>query len=382
MGTRVILAVPQWEYASKLADYLREEEPTWEIAAFTHISAMRMELDNHRKSVDLLVGQLEMLEELNVASDEVKRIIALVESNGDAGGKWTELLQYQPLTTLLSAIRNEVTSRVVQAREGCKVITVFSASGGIGKTTTSLNMIRQAGERGLATFYLNLETLNATAILFGQGEPDRLSRLLYVLQAYPDKWDEQFQQLRRHQPQLRTDFIDAPDHPGERLALSSELLETLITRIRDSGKYNLIVVDPDSGATDWHCKLLELSDVIVWLTIDDRQSMSKAKQLLHYWQEQNAALTDKSMFILNKALGTGLVNAWSLPGEEPATCLPYIPQWKASDQPSRMIGSPVFCGAVDELLDQLGITKRTASVRRRKEEHHDGAHRVDARGIS
>ena len=98
------------------------------------------------------------------------------------------------------------------------MVTLFSASGGVGKTTVALNLIRQAGQRGLRTFYLNLEALNATSLLFGIGEPDSLSQLLYSLQAHPEQWGELLEKLCRHQAQLRTDFLDAPEHPGERFA--------------------------------------------------------------------------------------------------------------------------------------------------------------------
>lgn len=382
MIRRVVLAVSQREYAVKLAEYLREEQPDWEIAAFTHESAIRRELQENRP-LDLLIGQPGLLLAVAKWSERIGKIIVLVEEKSQAGGKWQELLQYQPLPALLSSIRDGLAMETAVIRKGCQVLTVLSASGGTGKTTVALNLIKQAGERGLRTFYLNLEALNSTSLLFGKGEPDSLSRLLYALQAHPEQWAGQLEQLSRHQPHLRTDFLDAPDHPGERLALSSELLERLLEGIRETGRYDLIMIDPDSGAGDWHRNLVELSDRVVWVTVDDTQYLMKTDKLLRYWQEQLNDISSKITFVLNKGQGGGMVNRWELPGVSPSAILPYIPQWKAVDQPSRLLGAPAFAGAVERLLDQLKLGTISPSSRRRKEGEGHGSQRgAHIRGAS
>ncbi|MFD0671446.1 hypothetical protein [Cohnella sp. GCM10027633] len=383
MGTRVVLAAADREYAAKLAEYAREQEPEWDIAAYTYASALRMDLQDGGRRVDLLVGQPEMLREAGAAGcDRAGKVLALAESEGDAHGEgWQSILQYQPLPLLMAAIRAAVSGDAAAQVAGCRVVTVFSASGGTGKTTLALNMLRQAGERGLRTFYLNLEALNATSLLFGHGEPDSLSRLLYGLQAYPERWDELFAKTCRHQPYLRTDYVDAPEHPGERLALTAELLAELLRRIRTSGRYDLVLVDPDQGAGDWHRELLMASDQVVWLTTDDLQCLTKADKLLRYWRREPDELSKKLTFAMSKAHGQRAFNRWSLPGDAPAIGLPYVPQWKTVDQPGRLLGSPAFCGAVDELLDLLSLrAKKSAKRRREGDAHGHGPNRTHARG--
>jgi len=384
LGTRVIvIAAEEREYTAKLAEFVREQEPSWDVAAFTYAGALRLELLEGNRSIDLVIGEPSIMREAGASCERARKTLALVERAGAGGdGGWTEVSKYQPLPMLLNAIRGAVAGGLGETMDGCRIVTVFSASGGTGKTTLALNLLRQAGERRLRTFYLNLEALNATSILFGQGEPDSLSRLLYGLQAHPEQWEELFGRLCRHQPYLRTDYIDAPEHPGERLAMTSDILSELIGRIRASGRYDLIVVDPDQGAGDWHRDLLLLSDRVVWLAVDDMQALKKADKLLRYWQEQSGSevLADKLLFVMNKAQGQRPINRWSLPGDGPAMSLPYVPQWKTVDQPGRLLGAPAFCGAVDELLELLELRERSPSVRRRKEVEANGAYRAHVRG--
>lgn len=380
MTRRVLLAVSQREYAAKLAEYIREEEAGWEIAAFTQVSVLRRELQESR-SVDLLLVQPEMMHEVAVPSERIGKVIALVEKKGQSSGKWREIIQYQPLPGILSEIRGALMGETPTSAKGCQVMTVFSATGGAGKTTVALNIIRQAGQQGLRTFYLNLEALNATSLLFGKGEPDSLSQLLYNLQAHPEQWGAQLEKLCRHQSHLRTDFMDAPEHPGERLALTTVLLDALLEGIRRTGRYDLIVVDPDSGAGEWHRQLLHLSDRVIWLTVDDAQSLKKTGMLLIHWQEHAEEIRNKLTFVLNKGQGDGMVNGWELPGGSPSAMLPYIPQWKSVDQPSRLLGAPAFSGAVDQLLDHLELKGRsTLNSKRRNEGEGYGVQRSHVRG--
>jgi Mrp family chromosome partitioning ATPase len=379
MAKRVILAARQREYVAKLAEYLREEEPGWDIVSFTHVSALIRELQEDRV-IDLLIGQTEQLNEVVSLSGKVGKVVALVEKKGKGDGEWAEIMQFQPLPNLLSAIRGSLTAATDVSPSGCQVLTIFSASGGTGKTTVAMNLIRQAGERGLRTFYLNMEPLNATSLIFGKGEPDSLSRLLYSLQAYPERWGEQLEQLCRHQPQLRTDFLDAPDHPAERLALTSELLITLLERLRSSGRYDLIVIDPDSGAGDWHQQLLEMSDRIVWLAVDDAQSLHKTNLLLRHWQAHLGDGFKKLTFVMNKGHGGGVANRWELPGGVPSAILPYIPQWKSVDHPGKLLGAPAFSGAVEQLIEHLGLGGASAPAARRRREEGHGIQRTHVRG--
>lgn len=378
MVIRVVIAVPQREYTAKLADYLREEEPGWDIAAFTHDSALRRELQEGR-TIDLLIGQPGLLREVTAFSSKVGKIIALVVEKGDSEGQWQEISQYQSLPAILSGLRGGAGATMGSSHSDCQILTMFSASGGIGKTTIGINLIRQAAERGMRTFYLNLEALNATSLLFGRGEPDSLSRLLYTMQVHPEQWNALLEQLCRHQPQLRTDYLDAPDHPGERLALTSDLLAVLLENIRKTGRYDLILVDPDSGAGDWHRKLLEMSNRVIWIVLDDAQTLLKTEKLLRHWEEQLDTAMNKIVFVLNKGSGGAIMNRWSLPSATPPAMLPYIPQWKTIDQPSRLLASPSFSGAIDQLLDRIEAAGGTPSSKRRREEGH-GAKRTHVRG--
>lgn len=358
MAGNVVLAIGHPEFAVKLADYLREEEPEWDIAVFTGTASLARAF-NGARPVDLLIGESELLQAAGPLCAKARRVVELVGQGRGVGKNRAGVGLYQPLPALLAAFRAAWRGSGEAVSRECAVVGVFSAAGGAGKTTLALNMLRQAGERGLRAFYLNLEPLNATARLFGNGEPDSLSRLLYGLQAHPETWLAEFDRVCRHQPRLRADYVDAPDNPAERLALTTATLETLIEGLRASGRYDLIVVDPDSGCGDWHRRLAELCDRAVWLATADPLSLTKADMLARHWRTLSEGLADKLLLALNRSGGSGNpARERESPDGGPAAKLPYVPQWKLCDQPWNLLGSPAFAGAVDSLLDRLGFAGR------------------------
>ncbi|MFC5401462.1 AAA family ATPase [Cohnella soli] len=387
MGYRVALAVTLREYAVKLATFLREEEPEWEVCVYTNFSALRTGLE---RKPDLFIGTRELVIGFREAGGVAANTIVLteerdvIEEETAARGETTAL--YQPLHSLLSAIRSMRSSKpLLSSGKGTQVVTVFSASGGVGKTTVALNIVRHVGELGARVLYLNLEPLNATSLLFGRGEPDSFSRLIYALQSDSQSWVEEFRRLKRHQPQLRADYLDAPEHPGERLALHVETMESLINGLRQSGLYDAIVIDPDSGAGEWHRDLLRASDLAIWLVVDDAHALLKTDKLYRHWQD--AGDSGPCAFVLNKAIGTvagsGMQNRWSMPFGLSEVMLPYIPHWKAVDQPARVLADATFAGAIGRMCECFGIgglTDKDLFEKARRGAVHGSVQRTRARG--
>ncbi|WP_027093200.1 ParA family protein [Cohnella thermotolerans] len=374
MSRRIVLAVPEPQYAAKLARYLKENNPDWEVAAFTQEAALVRHIREAAGAEALLVqaSLLPLVLKEAEAAGYRGKLIALAERDGTGrGAEMPELAQYQPLSALSAKLRDLLgggRSGGSGKPSGTQVWTVFSASGGEGKTTAALNMAKQAGERGYRTFYLNLEPLNATDVLFGAGEPDSLSRLLYSLHARPEQAAEEWNSVRRRHPWLQADYFDAPDMPSERLAMTPDRLKSLLATVADSGRYDLILVDPDSGCGDWHRELLALSGRIIWLTLDDALALRKAEKLVRHWEDRLAGFPGNAVFVANKHTGRSS-NAWILPGPAPAAHLPYVPQWKALEQPGRLFQSPAYGGAIDRLLDLMGLAAEPLP-----EERRDGAH--------
>ena len=115
---------------------------------------------------------------------------------------------------------------------------MYSASGGIGKTTLALQLAKQAGLRGLSVFYLNLEQWNATSIWFGEEGGDDFSQMLYTLQTQPDKAFIRLTELRKRHSAMKIDYLSPCRNAEERLSLTADHVKQLLFAI--IGQVNMI----------------------------------------------------------------------------------------------------------------------------------------------
>ncbi len=199
----LIIAVKEAEYIDRLAEYIRHSPfgEIWQLTAFTNPAALKHFIRGGYR-IDLIVAQPAMLEGLGESIGSIPTA-ALVSYHGQCQDL-PEVMQYQPLPQLLQsfsavyAASGERFNHAVSKGNGsATVVSVYSASGGIGKTTLALQLAQQAGLRGLRVFYLNLEQWNATSIWFGEEGGDDFSQMLYTLQTQPDKAFVRLTELRK-----------------------------------------------------------------------------------------------------------------------------------------------------------------------------------------
>jgi len=376
---RWVLAVPEPQYTAKLARYMKEKQPQWEVKAFTQELALIRYLSSGEGADAIAVHEsmLTAAREAIKAGGFMGKMLVLRESNGEtessgnsgrneAGAAAGTVLEdgtptipmYRPLSALLNSMAEELLGSAGRGGHadpglGAAIWTVFSASGGAGKTTVAMNLVRQLGERGYRALYLNLEPLNATDLLFGRGDPDSLSGLLYELQARPDQMEEEWKKRRRQHSVLLGDYLDAPEHPAERLAMSPSRMKELLGLVAGSGRYEVVVVDPDSGSGEWHQELLAMSDRIAWLVTPEAMSVRKTEKQLRYWQSKSTGLFEKVSWLLNKASGSEELQE-RLPQARIAARLPYMPQWKGLEEIDKLLRAPAFCGAVEKIVEEWG----------------------------
>lgn len=384
---RLLLAAPESQYTAKLARYMNEKLPQWEVKAFTQELALAHCLASGTMADAALVHEsmLGAAQDAATRGGFIGKLIVLRESGEAPGGeeaKTASLPMYQPLSALLASLNEELLGAKGNGGDGggsgrARVWTVFSASGGAGKTTVALNLVRQLGERGYRALYLNLEPLNATDLLFGTGDPDSLSGLLYEMQARPDKAEEEWKKRRRQHSILLGDYLDAPEHPAERLGMSGSRLKELLDIATRSGRYEAVVIDPDSGSGEWHQELLAMSDRVAWLVTPEAMCVRKTEKLLRHWQGRTDGVLEKVSWLINKASGNEELRE-RLPQARVLEKLPYMPQWKGLEETDKLLKAPAFSAAVERILDEWGCQVKDdrpsrASRRRGVASGHAGA---------
>lgn len=348
----LILAVQNADYTERLADYIRHSTfgESWQLTVFTNPAAL-IRFIRGGYTVDLLAVDVELLGELGELAEGLP-VVVLVEGVGGTGdGRLVraahKVLMVQPLPQLLQALTAAFAAYggiAVQSLHrggdegGVTVAAVYSASGGIGKTTLALQLCQQAAISGARVFYLNLEQWNSSVLGEGEEGGEDLAQLLYTVQTEPERAALQLTALRKTHVAFGVDYIAPCGNADERLSLTAEYVSKLVEVIQATGDYDVIVADLDSRMDPMHIGIFGASQHVLWLVSRHPVSMRKLELAKVYGEQKYGDAFRRLRSKLHIVeVGNG--------GE-----LPYVPE--VADAGA---GTSAYRGAVEALMGRLGI---------------------------
>ncbi|AZN43009.1 P-loop NTPase family protein [Paenibacillus albus] len=359
----LILAAVDTDYTERLADYIRHSPfgESWQLTVFTNPDAL-LRFIRGGYAVDLLAADAELLGELSSSGcTEGLPVVALAEGGGGGGGgKRTgyahEIARIQPLPQLLqaltaafaayggTAVQNRgITSEVA----GVAVVSVYSASGGIGKTTLALQLCQQVAISGARVFYLNLEQWNSWVIGEGKEGSEDMAQLLYLVQTEPERAATLLVSLRKRHVALGVDYIAPCGNADERLSLTDVHVTKLIEAIKATGDYDVVIADLDSRMDSMHIGVFEASQHVLWLASRQPVSIRKMELAKAYGEQKyGEAFRQLKNSVQIVQVGSG--------GE-----LPYVPELADGCGDGWLglgAGTSAYRGAVEALIGRLGIS--------------------------
>ncbi|HEU5140379.1 MAG TPA: AAA family ATPase [Bacillales bacterium] len=355
---QLVLADPDPAYVESVAAYIRtsDEESRFHLKLFTEKSRLHDYLHN-QPFIDILIISPQMLSDPSEPHPTDLTIVLEDERILEYQADFPSVFKYQPLNQLLSEVLSiyyEKRGRVKDIgnnKRKTSVMAVYSATGGVGKTTLAVNLCKQLALSGQKVFYLNLELLHSTSLFFSSAETHHSSRILYYLKAIPDQLISKVESLKKYDPYLKVDYFDLPVNPEEMRDLTEKDTETLIASLIETEHYDSIIIDLDSSVEERCRASIKQSDRIFWLLNNDLQSFHKTSFLLDTCDPifgEKVDVNKKATLILNKHTGQQQppdhVSHFNLPIQH---FLPYIPEWKNVYQGSRILTSAIFS---DELI--------------------------------
>lgn len=373
---QLAVAVREQEYLRRFADYIRDSKlgEQWQVTAFTSADACRRYMKQGYK-IDLLAAQPELIDEMKNELPSIP-IVALVLKLGESNSE-NELHQYQPLPLLLqrlveiharAAVLPALTGGAIESAAGVRVISVYSAAGGTGKTALALHLAHAASTHRCRTFYLNLERWNTSESWLGsrrngdggneagvQGEG--LSEFLYGLKSQPDQAVNWLLEHRKRDSLLQADYLAACTNIEDRMTLSEDDALGLVDVIVRSGQYDLIVIDLESGLEELHAAVFERSNQVLWVLNEEASVRNKHAMALRYgvqkWGNRFNRISSKFIHVKNHAAQAEIHTSGEMHGLAFAQVqLPEISQWRGTSS-AALLSSPQYRAAVAKLFKQL-----------------------------
>lgn len=371
----LVLADRDADYLKRLVEYIRETEWSRKLSVrqVTRPDMLKEALENRPAQLVALHADFDGAD---LAQSYVVRLCETRREADDSATGVPGVYKYQPLHQLLGRLTEA--HRAYDGRVGggtksdsCSMISVFSAAGGVGKTTVSVHLARAFAEKGERCLYWNLEL--APGRLFAkEADTEQAARFVYGLRTdAPWTTDCLAGLIFRAEP-FGFDYFPGFRKVRETLEITGADVGKLAAFLRQSGRYDIVVFDLEATL---HCRItgaLKLSDAVVWLVTEDGESAARSFKLIADSDSDDrdrgfAALQDVR-FVLNKHTGSSAQSLWtsgtlSSDTVPIAAKLPYISAWKQlHGGVGKQLAEPLFGESVAGLAALLLRAKGGESV--------------------
>jgi len=209
-----------------------------------------------------------------------------------------------------------------------KILIVFSAKGGCGKTTLSVNLAHALSnytDRKVALLDFDLQFGDIAVAL--QIEPKKTISDAISMQSNLDELGIKSLMIKQEK---NLDILLAPTNPTDVEFISTELIDTLLTSLRNS--YDYIVVDTPPAFTDVILRVFDQADRCFLLTTLDMPAIKNLKLVISTLEALNINKS-KLDFVLNRSdvkSGLTLREVEEMVGETFTSLIPYSNDVSAS----------------------------------------------------
>lgn len=285
----------------QLYDYLTQNQSEYLVIVGPNIKmesarsiATQFRLDRPEIGVILIRKRIEV----GVLTDAIRSGIREVVSSDDAGALVAACKRSLEISNQISENSQLQNSANTQG----KVLMVFSAKGGCGKTTTAINLAYALSlDINLKIALLDFDLQFGDVAIALQIDPVKTISDAISMQGNLD--DLGIQSLMIHKtPNL--DILLAPTNPTDVEFISGKLVETLINKLKTN--YDYIVVDSPPAFTEAILQVFDMADRCYLLTTLDMPALKNLKIVSNTLDALNIPKS-KLEYVLNRSdLKTGL----------------------------------------------------------------------------
>ncbi|MGN8645417.1 AAA family ATPase [Gracilibacillus sp. HCP3S3_G5_1] len=353
---RLVLFDLDIEYIELFANYIRTSEyaTRFDVKLFSRFDSLQEYLKSGERTDILLLSSEDL--QLEPETKSVGTLLHLVNDMKQEPNK-QELFKFQPLSQLISRVlsshyeQGDKQTKIEKPQNGnTHVISLFSAAGGTGKTTTAFHLANQMKENGLNVFYLNLELVNTSPLLFDVENLSSSSPLLYYLKTNAEQLPSKMKELIVVDQDTAVPFFYFIPSAEEMLDLSEKEIELLLDSLVSMEEFDYIVVDLESTINPIVLTALKKSDHVLWLLANDMYSFHKTGYLLEelHGFVNDGSFSSRVQLVLNKYTGS-IDPTLSETGIEIDHFLPYIPEWKQLVD-KKQLDNQVFQEYIQQLI--------------------------------
>jgi hypothetical protein len=304
---------PDRVYMEKLAEAIRRQEGSsrFYVRLFSYPESLdAVQPDRSGPEILLIDSRLQLSP---VTANRFPLVIVLTEQpEPESSVPFPSLFKYQPVTALLSSIEQlyrDQAGKSIPSQGGLKIWTVFSMTGGSGKTTFALQLARVLAHRHRRTFYWPADwgaSIGGDAL---NKSPEGWANTFYYVKSGAKQLPSHWLEPLRQDPESLIFFKESSMSWRDWLELTPPEISCFLELMRGQAAFDDMVCDGGSNLELKTFALMQNSDRILWLLNDQPEALAKARYAIE--QLRKEASEEHSGYRLDPGRITFIVNKYS-----------------------------------------------------------------------
>lgn len=242
-------------------------------------------------------------------------------------------------------------------RSYSKVISMFSSSGGAGKSTIAVNLANQLSSFGKRVLYLDLQSLNTTFLYYGDTNKKfdmNFTNLIFSIKENSTDIKNIITNIVVKDDQTNVFFIPPPYFSLEIDELTAEDYEDIIHELKVSNIVDYIVIDTETGIKSKNITIFKHSDFII--NIENECLVSSYKNQVMKCQElrndKKINIFDKNKIInIKNNMNSKTYSEYKNDISEDSYLIPFIPNiYQEKDNKISINNNEVMISTLNEII--------------------------------
>ncbi|QOR33668.1 AAA family ATPase [Clostridium sp. 'deep sea'] len=279
---KLVIADCDAEYSSRLSSKIvQSTNSKFTIKVITDLNLLVNYLSENNIDILLLCEEF-YTEKLNI--NNIKLVALLSHNseilNSEIAQNINLINKYQRVSNIIKQIYSlysEVNPNNLHINNNkSQIICVYSASGGVGKSTIAISLARKFTLLGKKAFYLNLENYPSTGVYLNTNQSGGLSELFMVLKNNKNA-ALKAEALKRKDPNTGIYYINDVDSLLDLEALTTEDLLQLINILATTMVCDYLIIDCSSYINQNYLSIFDIANQIVVVNENNHVSDTKFK---------------------------------------------------------------------------------------------------------
>lgn len=361
---KIIIADPDSRYVDKVTDYINSSHSNCvRLSSFTRLDLLKEFLQSTGEEIDILVAAPSFLRHFPELPDNVKLVAALSDGTPVEGYQPSTVInKYQPGDKLVNRLTccysdAHAGSPVLADVDKTRIVSVYSANGGSGKTSVAFGLAVNLTGQGYSVLFLSFESICSAAATIMHSGSDGFTHLMLSLRDNPEILPAKVEAYKCRDHSYGLDYLPPPENFLEISELNEPDINLLLTKLKQMSAYDFIIVDMDSRADMKALAVFDCSDVIVFLTLPDEISRVKGEMFLKQLQFIDAShenrVLPKLVPVVNKWRGS-YSGGKKLNGSQDNLTIPAVPRlWSGEGGGCRFEMDGTFAAGIARLAGSI-----------------------------